>query len=1164
MRFRNPGAGSVFAFFCLTSPVLAQTFNYGEALQKSVFFYDAQRSGALPADQRVNWRGPSGLQDGADQGVDLTGGWYDAGDHVKFGLPMASSATLLAWGMIEYRDAYVQSGQMAPALKNLRWATDYFLKASATPNELWGQVGNGGMDHAWWGGAEVMPMVRPAYKVTAACPGSDLAGETAAALAAASLVFQANGDAAYAATLLARARALYTFADTYKGAYSQCIGDAAAYYNSWSGYNDELVWGATWLYRATQEAGYLQKAQQYYSAIGGQFLWTINWDDKAYGSYVLLAQLTGAAQYRQDAERYLDYWSAGYNGQRVRYTPGGLAYLDTWGSLRYAANTAFTAFVYADWLKTKNLDVTRQDRYQAFGERQINYILGQNPRSSSYVVGFGANPPVNPHHRTAHGSWTNDISSPANSVHTLYGALVGGPDLNDSYADSRGDYVKNEVATDYNAAFTGALARMYQAHGGNPLAGFPAPEAASRDEIFVEAAVNSQGANYLEVAAYVNNRSAWPARMADQLTMRYFFTLDAGLPSSIAVSTAYNQCGSATGPTPWSGNVYYVEVSCVGVKIAPAGQSESRKQVQFRMTSSGGGWNNANDWSYTGMAASGATPVRMPNIVLYDKGVRIWGTEPGGGTPQPLAIANGNPLPGGVIGTPYAVQFSATGGTPPYTGWTVVTGSLPANLNLNASSGALSGTPSAAVAASFRVRVTDSKGATAEAAYTLAVTAPVVAPVVVSTASLATGTVGVAYTQTLQASGGTAPYTWSAAANASPGGLQLSTAGVIAGVPAAAGTTVFSVTATDKAGATGSKSLTLTIAAPPPAGALQALYRTGNASASTNSLSPQFRIANKSGAAATLDAVTIRYYFTVDGERPLVSWCDWSSVDCANVTRKFVAVGGGSYYLELGFLPAAGSVAGGGTGAEVQIRIAKDNWTNFTQSDDASFDGTMAAFAPSMRVPMYRNGALVWGNEPGGSTPPAPAPVQITTTSLPAGVTGVAYSAQLQVSGGVGPYVWSVTQGTLPVGLTWNPATGAITGSTAQSGTFALTFQVKDSAAAVATRALSLVISAPVAAAGCTVSYKVGSNWGSGFLADVTITSKAAVSGWTLGWTFPGPQRIVNLWNGALTQTSNTVQVKNASFNGNIAAGGSVTFGFQAVGAAAAPAGFTLNGKACQ
>src|SRR5690606_39047688 len=84
----------------------APAFNYAEALQKSIWFYEAQQSGHLPSWNRVSWRGDSGLNDGASAGIDLTGGWYDAGDHVKFGFPMAFSTTMLAWGAVEYRSAY--------------------------------------------------------------------------------------------------------------------------------------------------------------------------------------------------------------------------------------------------------------------------------------------------------------------------------------------------------------------------------------------------------------------------------------------------------------------------------------------------------------------------------------------------------------------------------------------------------------------------------------------------------------------------------------------------------------------------------------------------------------------------------------------------------------------------------------------------------------------------------------------------------------------------------------------------------------------------------------------------------------------------------------------------------------------------------------------------
>jgi endoglucanase len=637
----------------LFAPALfAQTFNYGEALQKSLFFYEAQRSGDLPGTNRVNWRGDSGMTDGADVGRDLTGGWYDAGDHVKFGLPMAASATMLAWGIVDYRNAYVQTGQLDTALDQLKWATDYFIKAHTSANELYGQVGNGGTDHSWWGPAEVMQMARPSYRISASCPGSDLAGETAAALAAASMAFR-DTNPSYASTLLTHARQLYSFADTYRGKYSDCIGDAQGYYNSWSGYNDELVWGAIWLYRATSESGFLDKAQSYYANLSNQqqttvksYKWTHAWDDKSYGSYVLLAKLTGATNYHQDAQRWLNWWTVGgtalgADGTRVNYSPGGQAVLDQWGSLRYAANTAFVALVYSDAIS----DTVLKARYHDFAKRQIDYALGDNPRNSSFVVGFGNNPPRNPHHRTAHGSWTDQINFPTVSRHILYGALVGGPSsANDAYTDDRSNYTSNEVATDYNAAFTGALARLAQEYGGAPLSNFPQPEAVVGNEIFPEASVNASGSNFTELKVLLNNQSGWPARMGDKLAFRYYFTLESGVSASqIGITANYNQCQAPSGPTLQSGSTYYITINCTGTKIYPGGQSNYRKEVQFRIASSGA-WDPSNDWSYNGVSTTpGSTPVLVQRIPVYDNGTRVFGTEPGGGsndTTPPSVPAN--------------------------------------------------------------------------------------------------------------------------------------------------------------------------------------------------------------------------------------------------------------------------------------------------------------------------------------------------------------------------------------------------------------------------------------------------------------------------------------------------------------------------------------------
>lgn len=468
----KPGAPAIAATPKPTPlPPMPEKFNYAEALQKSLYFFDAQRSGPLPQNFRVTWRGDSAVNDGRDAGLDLSGGYYDAGDGVKFGLPMTGAMTLLAWGGLEFRAGYEKSEQWNFLLDAVRWGTDWLMKAHPEPEVFYGQVGRGDLDHAVWGPPEAMRMPRPAFRIDADRPGSDLAGEAAAALASASLLFQ-RSDPDYAARCLDHARQLFDFADRRRGVYSDAISDARAYYNSFSGYQDELCWAAAWLAKATGEAAYLERAEKIFreALAGANWNGTQSWDDKKYGAAILLAQLTGKAEYFDAANRWLNFWTGSGGGNHVQKTPGGLAWLDQWGSLRYAANTAFLALIYAQIPGAKN---AARDR--GFAARQIRYMLGENPRRSSYVVGFGTNPPLRAHHRAASG--VTDINDPGPNRHVLYGALVGGPNAPDdkAYVDDRGNYVTNEVALDYNAGFTGALAALVEQNGGKPLDHFPPP-----------------------------------------------------------------------------------------------------------------------------------------------------------------------------------------------------------------------------------------------------------------------------------------------------------------------------------------------------------------------------------------------------------------------------------------------------------------------------------------------------------------------------------------------------------------------------------------------------------------------------------------------------------------------------------------------------------------
>ncbi|XP_054820024.1 endoglucanase 11-like isoform X2 [Prosopis cineraria] len=270
------------------SPASCYSFDYKQALSLSLLYFESQRSGHLPHNQRVTWRHHSGLTDGLEQGVDLVGGYYDAGDNVKFGLPMAFTITLLSWGVIEYGDLIASAGEYSHALEAIKWGTDYFIKAHTHPHVLWAQVGDGGTDHYCWQRPEDMTTSRRAYKLDADNPGSEVAGETAAAMAAASIVFRRTNPH-YSHLLLQHAQQLFEFGDKYRGKYDESIGVAKGYYSSVSGYRDELLWAAIWLYKATENEEYLKYVLQNAYDFGGttwavaEFSWDINssWKEKS-------------------------------------------------------------------------------------------------------------------------------------------------------------------------------------------------------------------------------------------------------------------------------------------------------------------------------------------------------------------------------------------------------------------------------------------------------------------------------------------------------------------------------------------------------------------------------------------------------------------------------------------------------------------------------------------------------------------------------------------------------------------------------------------------------------------------------------------------------------------------------------------------------------------
>lgn len=605
-------------------------YNYGEALQKSLLFYELQRSGDLPDETRCNWRGDSALKDGQDNGLDLTGGWFDAGDNVKFNLPMAYSAAMLGWSIYEDKDSYVESGQLEYALGNIKWANDYFIKCHPSDEVYYYQVGSGSQDHTWWGPAELVEtrMDRPSYCVTKSSPGSTVTGETAASLAICSIVY-ADIDPSYSALCLSHAESLYKFAEDTKS--DAGYTEANGFYNSWSGYNDELAWAGAWLYIATNNDSYLTKAKQYYTQADQNHKWAMCWDDVHIGAAVMLARLTGDSTYSQAVEKHLDWWTTGVEGERITYTPQGLAWLDNWGSLRYATTTGFIAAIYSEMDCCSS---GKASTYWDFAVAQANYALGDT--GFSYLIGFGDDYPVNPHHRTAQGSYMDNMNEPATARHTLYGALVGGPDASDNYSDDVSNYNNNEVACDYNAGFTGLLAKLYGEYHGQTLVDFGAVEPIECNELFVEGGVNVEGQDFVEIRAFVYNESAWPARAAKNVELRYYIDLSecinaGGSAGNIEVTTNYMQSGSADGIKVWDeeNNIYYLSVSFTEGDLYPGGQSQYKKEIQVRMRNPEGPWDNSNDPSFAGLSTGSS--VLATGMALYENGVLVFGSEPPAG-----------------------------------------------------------------------------------------------------------------------------------------------------------------------------------------------------------------------------------------------------------------------------------------------------------------------------------------------------------------------------------------------------------------------------------------------------------------------------------------------------------------------------------------------------
>jgi hypothetical protein len=454
--------------------------DYKEAQWLTLRFYGAQRCGntgnwALKGHDAAKGGEVCHTRDGESAGTDLSGGWHDCGDHWKVAFTMGFSAyTLLkAYEVFprgftdRYRQVYAYTSQM-PALgegdhvpdviNEVKVATDYFIKALPDENTFYAECGDPDLDHKDWITSAFQSLStvdkggNPRRAVKLTDKGGASAAQFTAALALMARLCKDYGMQSYADSCRAAALRGYKYAK--KNCGSPYLN--GGFYAEQQEGNDDMIVASTELYFLTGEEAYKTDAFNYIKnkwESGWAYSWNSMWEA---GYYNLLK-----IDYKADNSNYktvLELFKGSYTTGMAKKNSKGLCFYNEWGSCRYAGGLAFAMMLLYDITKEK--DPQTAANALALAQSQVDYILGANEFDKSFIFGF-KNSWDKVHHRNLQG--LDDISLDKDKEPFKFprgGALIGGPNAENSFVNSVTNYTTTESGCDYNAGITGALAGL--------------------------------------------------------------------------------------------------------------------------------------------------------------------------------------------------------------------------------------------------------------------------------------------------------------------------------------------------------------------------------------------------------------------------------------------------------------------------------------------------------------------------------------------------------------------------------------------------------------------------------------------------------------------------------------------------------------------------------